>query len=177
MFSLALSVHHWNLTMCVSISSHRIPLTCQQIFTGRTAEQTNTRCSLTDPYIGQDAGFVQVTPLLGTLPPLVVIPVKASPLEGWRNLDEPSTEASYWYGSQTFEGLFEWLFHTRAYAENEWTATTPWNEPTSHTLLPGQTRTYGLQCEYDEGSCFARTRTDRRTTEAESDRYEGAMLR
>lgn len=35
----------------------------------------------------------------------------------------------------------------------------------------------GSRCEYDEGSCFARTRTDRRTTEAESDRYEGAMLR
>ena len=119
-------------------------LTILQIFTDRTAADTNYNCSLFDPYIGQDAGFVQVTPLLGTLPPLVVTPVGKSPLEGWRFLPE-DTSADPFYQSQTFEGLYEWQFHTLAYAENEWSAVVPWNAATSVTLQPGESRTYGLQ--------------------------------
>ncbi|KAF7329825.1 hypothetical protein MKEN_00245900 [Mycena kentingensis (nom. inval.)] len=130
-------------TTAVEIGALGAPLEFNNIFTGRSAAQTNTICSLFDPYIGNDAGFVQVTPLLGTLPPLVVTPVGKSPLEGWRFLPE-STSASPFYQSQTFEGLYEWQFHTLAYAQNEWARTTPWNAPTSATLQPGQTRTYGL---------------------------------
>ena len=119
-------------------------LIASQIFTGRTAAQTNELCSLFDPYIGQDAGFVQVTPLLGTLPPLVILPLGNSPLEGWRFLPE-STSATPFYQSQTFEGLYEWQSHTLAYAQNEWSKVTPWNAPTSAVLQPGASRTYGLQ--------------------------------
>ncbi|KAJ7605066.1 hypothetical protein DFH06DRAFT_1287307 [Mycena polygramma] len=131
-------------TVAVEIGALGAPLEFNNIFTGRTAAQTNTICSLFDPYIGQDAGFVQVTPLLGTLPPLVVMPVGKSPLEGWRFLPE-STALTPFYQSQTFEGLYEWQFHTLAYAQNEWANVTPWNAPTSFVLQPGQTRTYGLQ--------------------------------
>ncbi|KAJ7361006.1 hypothetical protein DFH08DRAFT_842837 [Mycena albidolilacea] len=131
-------------TVAVEIGALGAPLEFNNIFTGRTAAQTNTICSLFDPYIGQDAGFVQVTPLLGTLPPLVVMPVGKSPLEGWRFLPE-STSATPFYQSQTFEGLYEWQFHTLAYAQNEWAQVTPWNAPTSFVLAAGQTRTYGLQ--------------------------------
>ncbi|KAG5733784.1 hypothetical protein E4T56_gene8209 [Termitomyces sp. T112] len=131
-------------TTAVEIGALGIPLEFNNIFTDRTAAQTNTLCSLFDPYIGQDAGYVQVTPLLGTLPPLVVLPVGQSPLEGWRFLPE-STSADPFYQSQTFEGLYEWQFHTLAYAQNEWSAVTPWNAATSVTLQPGQTRTYGVQ--------------------------------
>lgn len=82
--------------------------------------------------------------MLGTLPPLVVVPVGKSPLEGWRFLPE-STFASPFYQSQTFEGLYEWQFHTLAWAQNEWSSVAPWNAPTSFTLEPGQTRTYGIE--------------------------------
>jgi hypothetical protein len=41
--------------------------------------------------------------------------------------------------------LYEWQFHTLAYAQNEWANVTPWNAPTSFVLAAGQTRTYGLQ--------------------------------
>lgn len=85
-----------------------------------------------------------MTPLLGTLPPLVVTPAPQSPFEGWRFLPE-STTLTPFYQSQTFEALYEWQFHTLAWAENEWASTTPWNAPTSFVLQPGQTRTYGLQ--------------------------------
>lgn len=87
---------------------------------------------------------MQVTPLLGTLPPLLVLPAGKSPLEGWRFLPE-DTSTSLGYQSQTFEGLYEWQFHTLAYAQNEWKNVTPWNPPSSATLQPGQTRTYGLR--------------------------------
>ncbi|KAJ6506867.1 hypothetical protein C8R45DRAFT_894337 [Mycena sanguinolenta] len=131
-------------TVAVEIGSLGAPLEFNNIFTGRTSTQTNEICSLFDPYIGQDAGFVQVTPLLGTLPPLVVTPVGKSPMEAWRFLPE-STTLTPFYQSQTFEALYEWQFHTLAWAENEWVNVTPWNAPTSFILQPGQTRTYGLE--------------------------------
>ncbi|KAF8203956.1 hypothetical protein BJ912DRAFT_1028539 [Pholiota molesta] len=120
-----------------SPSKIRKPLLLKSIFTGRTAAQTNELCSLFDPYIGQDAGYVQLsTPLLGTLPP---------PLwKGWRFLPE-STSAAPYYQSQTFEALYEWQFHTLAYSQNEWAGVTPWNAPTSAILQPGETRTYGIE--------------------------------
>lgn len=62
--------------------------------------------------------FLQVTPLLGTISPLVVIPVGNSSLEGWRFLPEDEG-TSLEYQSQTFEGLYSFEFHTLAYAENE----------------------------------------------------------
>jgi hypothetical protein len=86
---------------------------------------------------------VQVTPLLGTLPPLVVVPLASSPLEGWRFLNESGGELAY--QSQEFEGLYEWQFHTLAYAQNEWANVTPWNAPTSAILQPNETRSYSLQ--------------------------------
>ncbi|KAJ7241146.1 hypothetical protein C8J57DRAFT_1085378 [Mycena rebaudengoi] len=133
-------------TVAVEIGSLGAPLEFNNIFTGRTSTQTNMICSLFDPYIGADAAFVQVTPLLGTQPPLVVMPVgkTGSGMEAWRFLPE-STSATPFYQSQTFEGLYEWQFHTLAYAQNEWVNVTPWNAPTSAILQPGQTRTYGLQ--------------------------------
>ncbi|KAF8079162.1 hypothetical protein FPV67DRAFT_1404202 [Lyophyllum atratum] len=131
-------------TTAVEIGALGIPLEFNNIFTDRTAAQTNEACSLFDPYPGQDAGYVQVAPLLGTLRPLVVLPVGKSPLEGWRFLPE-STSSTPFYQSQTFEGLYEWQFHTLAYAQNEWSKVTPWNAATSVTLQAGQSRTYGVQ--------------------------------
>ncbi|KZT22629.1 hypothetical protein NEOLEDRAFT_1137625 [Neolentinus lepideus HHB14362 ss-1] len=132
----------------VEIGALGAPLEFNNIFTGRTAAQTNEECSLFDPYIGLGAGYVQVTPLLGILPPLLVLPVPSSSsgsqLEGWRFLPEDESNPPY-YQSQTFEGLYEWQFHTLAYAENEWSGVVPWNEPTSVVLQPGETKSYGLQ--------------------------------
>ena len=115
-----------------------------QILTDRsTADANNNRSSL-NPYIGLDAGYVQVTLLLGTLSPLVVTPVRKSPWEGWYFLQE-ETFTDPFYQSQTFKGLYERQFHTLAYAKNKWRSVVPWNNATSVILQPGETRTYGLQ--------------------------------
>ncbi|KAF8578674.1 hypothetical protein K439DRAFT_1417005 [Ramaria rubella] len=127
----------------VEVGSIGFPIVFNNIFTGRTAADTNANCSLIDPYIGNDAGFVQVTPLLGTMPPLIITPLNKTPFEAWRFLPE-STANTPFYQSQTFEGLYEWQTHTLAWAQNEWANVTPWNVPTSEVIEAGQTRTYGL---------------------------------
>ncbi|CAK5273328.1 unnamed protein product [Mycena citricolor] len=97
-------------TVAVEIEALGAPLEFNNIFTGRTAAQTNKLCSLFDPYIGRDTGYVQVVPLLGTLPPLLGVPAASSPLEGWHFLPEDGSNPPY-YQSQKFEGLHDWQFH------------------------------------------------------------------
>ncbi|KAJ7669620.1 hypothetical protein B0H14DRAFT_3178725, partial [Mycena olivaceomarginata] len=46
-------------TVAVEIGLLGAPLEFNHIFTGLTSTQTNTICSLSDPYIGADAAFVQ----------------------------------------------------------------------------------------------------------------------
>ncbi|OQE38003.1 hypothetical protein PENCOP_c009G07162 [Penicillium coprophilum] len=130
----------------LEIGSLGFPTEFNSIFSNRTAEDMVAKCSLTDPYIGMDAGYLQVTPTSGTGTSLIITPLlnTSTPLEAWRNLDEPSTEPLY-YGSQTFEGFYEWQTHTKAYAENEWSGITPWNEPSSRIMKPGESVAYGLR--------------------------------
>lgn len=129
----------------VELGAFGFPIEVNSIFTGRSAVDTSNKCVLADPYIGRDAGYVQVTRLLGTGPSMVITPYgNASRFEAWRFLSEPSTEPLR-YQSQTFEGHYSWQMLSTAYAENEWNATEPWNEPTSATLEPGQNITFGLR--------------------------------
>ena len=45
----------------------------------------------------------------------------------------------------TFEGFYEWMVHSQAYAENEWKGVQQWNPPTTLTLAPGESKTYGVK--------------------------------
>ncbi|CAI7669971.1 unnamed protein product [Penicillium pancosmium] len=122
------------------------PTEFNSIFSNRTADDMSAKCSLADPYIGLDAGYIQVTPTSGTGAALIVTPLlnTSTPFEAWRNLDEASTDPLY-YGSQTYEGFYEWQSHTKAYAEDEWAEVTPWNVPSSRVLKTGESITYGLR--------------------------------
>ena len=123
----------------VQIGALGIPMVFNNILTGRTLAQAHAICLFSDPYIGQDAGYIQVTRLSGKGPTLVVVPDGKTPLEAYRLLPEPMGT------SQTFEGMFDWMVHTGAYAENEWKGVQQWNPPTETTLVPGQSRTYGVK--------------------------------
>jgi Family of unknown function (DUF5695) len=107
----------------------------------RTLPQAHEICSFFDPYMGLDAGYLQVTRLSGSGPALVVVPESGTttPFEAFRPLDDASRRG------QTFEGAFEWTVHSEAYAENEWKGADPWNPPSSVTLQPGESRAYGLR--------------------------------
>ncbi|KAF7899294.1 uncharacterized protein EAF01_008507 [Botrytis porri] len=128
----------------IEIGALGFPIEFNSIFTNRTAVDTQRMCSLVDPNIGLDGGYLRVTPLSGTGPALVVTPLGHTPLEGWRFLDEdPDTDLSYL--SQTFEGFYSWETYTLAYTQNEWNGTSPWNPGTSVVLSKGQSITKGLR--------------------------------
>lgn len=130
----------------VEIGSLGFPTEFNSIFTNRSPEEMSAKCSLTDPYIGMDAGYLQVTPTSGTGEALIVTPMDniSTPFEAWHNLHEPYFDSTA-YESQTFEGFYEWLVHSTAYAGTEWRKAKPWNPPTSRILEAGQSTTVGLR--------------------------------
>lgn len=138
--TLALTFELTNRTATpVEIGALGLPVVFNNLITGRNLEQAHEICSFFDPAIAGGAGYVQVTRLSGKGPALVVVPVGNTPLEGWRTVNDRTPR------TQTSEGIFEWMAHTQAYAENEWKNASPWNAPTQITLKPGESRTYGLQ--------------------------------
>jgi Family of unknown function (DUF5695) len=137
----------------VEIGSLGIPLIFNNYITGRSLTEAHEVCSFTDPAICMDGGYVQVTRLGGHGPALVVVPEGNTPLEAYNPIMNPwdaqSAATRIFTGrtprSQTFEGFYEWMPLSLAYAENEWKHAQPWNPPTSKTLAPGETITYGLK--------------------------------
>ncbi|KAK4548220.1 hypothetical protein LTR36_010089 [Oleoguttula mirabilis] len=129
----------------IELGSLGMPIEFNNIFTNRTATETTAKCVLVDPYIGLGAGYVQVTRLTGTGPNLVVTPLNSdSKLEAWRFLSEPE-DVPLGYRIQTYEGNYAWQIYSKAYAEQEWNETVPWNPPTSKILAAGETLTVGLR--------------------------------
>ncbi|KAI1080577.1 hypothetical protein F5B20DRAFT_103852 [Whalleya microplaca] len=134
----------------VEIGSLGFPAEFNSIFTDRKAVDTQRLCSLSDPYIGMHAGYIRVSPVSGIGPALVVTPLGDTPLEAYRNLVEPSYEGTY-YGSQTFEGFYEWQVLSKAWAEKEWAGIDPWNTPSSKKLEPGESIQFGVRFTVAKG--------------------------
>ncbi len=122
----------------VEIGALGLPLIFNNIISQRSLEEAHEMCSFFDPYIGRDAGYLQVTRLSGRGPALVVVPEGRTPFEAFRPLNEPMRPR------QTFEGTFEWMVHSLAYAKNEWKSAEPWNSPTMTILESGETRSCGV---------------------------------
>ena len=135
----------------VQIGALGIPMIFNNVLNDRSLEQAHAICSFYDPYIGEDAGYLQVTRLSGHGPALLVLPVGKTPFEAYNPiLDERRSKAAEIFHDPTprgitFEGFYEWMVHSTAYAENEWKKATPWNTPTQTTLGPGESKTYGVQ--------------------------------
>lgn len=127
----------------IELGSLGLPISINNIFTNRAAEQTQSLCSLADPYIGMNAGYVRVSSLRGTGSALVITPLGSTSFESWRFLREPA--GNFGYQSQTFEGNYEWQVHSLAYAQNEWNNSIPWNTPTSKILTAGELYSVGLR--------------------------------
>ena len=134
----------------VEIGSLGIPMIFNNILSDRTLAQAHAACSFYDPYIGRDAGYLQVTRLSGHGPVLLVVPDGKTPFEAWNPIlserpgvlkmaHDPTPRGI------TFEGFYEWMVHSAAYQQNEWKNAKPWNLATSATLQPGQSRVYALR--------------------------------
>lgn len=136
----------------VEIGALGMPMVFDNIITDRSLEQAHAQASFVDPYIGRDAGYLQVTRLNGAGPALLVLPEKGTPLEAYRPILEAAkapkgdifTDRSK--RGQTSEGFYDWTVASKAFADKEWAkAGEQWNAPTSFTLAPGTARTIGVR--------------------------------
>jgi hypothetical protein len=135
----------------VQIGALGIPMIFNNVLNDRSLDEAHAKCSFYDPYIGEDAGYLQVTRLSGHGPALLVVPDGRTPFEAYN----PILDHGGRMGAKpvftdptprgiTFEGFYEWMVHSQAYAENEWKAAQPWSPPTALNLAPGDSKTYGL---------------------------------
>jgi hypothetical protein len=122
------------------------------VLTKRSLDEAHTRASFADPYIGLDAGYLQVTRLNGKGPALLVIGEKGTAFEAYKPISDQKDAkgAALLFNDatprgQTFEGFYDWMVASRGFAEQEWRNAEGWNEPTIVTLAPGATRKFGLQ--------------------------------
>jgi hypothetical protein len=136
----------------VQIGALGIPMIFNNVLNDRSLEEAHAKCSFYDPYIGEDAGYLQVTRLSGHGPALLVVPEGKTSLEAYNPiLDRPNSWGATPVFTDptprgiTFEGFYEWMVHSQAYAENEWKAAKPWNPPTTLALAPGDSKTYGVK--------------------------------
>jgi hypothetical protein len=134
----------------VQIGALGFPMVFNNVITGRTLEQAHATCSFVDPYIGRDAGYLQVTRLSGANPALLIWPDGKTPLEGYNPILNPgSTDPVAVFSDRTgrdnvAEGFYEWMVHTKAYADGEWSKAQPWNAATDAILAAGESKTYGV---------------------------------
>lgn len=127
-------------TQSVEIGALGIPMIFNNILEGKTLDKSHEDNVFYDPYIGKDAGYLQVARLSGLPSTLVVTPYGKTPFEAYNPLlDDPTPRGI------VFEGFYEWMVYSKAYAENEWKNAEQWNTPTSTILKPGETRSYGLK--------------------------------
>jgi len=136
----------------IQVGALGIPMVFNNILTDRSLDEAHAKCSFYDPYIGEDGGYLQVTRLNGHGPALIVVPDGKTPFEAYNPiLDKPGSWGATpvftdptprWI---TFEGFYEWMVHSEAYAENEWKGVQEWNPATMLTLGPEESKTYGLK--------------------------------
>jgi len=124
----------------VEIGALGIPMIFNNILEGKDLVQAHAQNVMYDPYIGRDAGYLQVTRLNGRDSSLLVLPYGHTPFEAYNPLNDDPTPRGI-----TFEGFYEWMVYSKAYAENEWEKADPWNQPTSIILKPGETKSYGVR--------------------------------
>jgi Family of unknown function (DUF5695) len=136
----------------IQVGSLGIAMIFNNILTDRSLEQAHARCVFYDPSISEDAGYLQVTRLSGHGPVLLVVPDGKTPLEAYNPiLDVGKSEGLVpifhdpMPHDVTFEGFYDWMVHSEAFAGNEWKNVQPWNPPTSLTIAPGASVTYGVR--------------------------------
>lgn len=138
----------------VEIGALGLPMVFDNIIRDRDLDQAHAQASFVDPYIGKDAGYLQVTRLNGQGPVLLVLPEKGTPLEAYRPIQQEGRSTARegdiftdkTERSQVSEGFYDWTVASKGFADREWAkAGQPWNTPTSITLAPGETRIFGLR--------------------------------
>ena len=137
----------------LEIGGAGISMVFNNIMNGLTLDQSYRSCSFYDPYIGEDAGYVQVVRLNGLGPALLVVPDGHTPFEEWKPIldrrdratgkgllgNDPTPRGT------TFEGSYDWMVHSAGFASTDWKGADEWNPATAQTLAPGESTTFGLR--------------------------------
>lgn len=136
----------------IEIGTLGLPMVFDNIISDRDLDRAHAEASFVDPYIGRDAGYLQVTRLNGAGPALLVLPERGSPLEAYTPLLDPrevpkgSVFSDRSPRGQTSEGFYDWTIHSAGHAGREWAkAGEQWNAPTSRLLRPGESMTVGTR--------------------------------
>jgi len=124
----------------IEIGSLGIPLPFNNNMDWKNLNQAHAQNVFFDPYIGKDAGYLQVNHLHGNGPSLLVLPYGNAGFEAYSPLlDDPTPR------SITFEGFHEWMIHSKALAETAWKGVEQWNTPTSTLLKSNESKTFALK--------------------------------
>ncbi|GGF38115.1 DUF5695 domain-containing protein [Echinicola rosea] len=124
----------------VEVGGLGIPMIFDNILHQKSLEEAHHQKVFFDPYIGMDAGYLQVNRLDGKGPVLLVMPFGETPFEAYSPLlDDPTPKGV------TFEGFHEWQVFTKALAEEDWQGADQWNQPRSKMLRPGESMDIGLK--------------------------------
>lgn len=142
----------------VEIGGLGLPMVFDNVLSDRSLEQAHEQAVFADPYIGRDGGYIQVTRLNGKGPALLVLPEAGTPFEAYRPiLDKRDADGRVKLlndgtrRGQTFEGFYDWMVASRAFADKEWAGAEQWNEPTTLRLTPGETREIGVSFALSPG--------------------------
>src|ERR1035437_2903737 len=103
----------------VEVGALGIPMVFDNVLTGKSLDKAHQVCSFYDPYIGEDAGYLQVTRLNGHGRGLLVVPDGKTPFEAYNPILQTPRGAGAGAGqpkiftdptprSTTFEGFFDW---------------------------------------------------------------------
>ncbi|WP_417360592.1 DUF5695 domain-containing protein [Galbibacter sp.] len=124
----------------VELGALGVPMVFNNILEGKSLDEAHADNVFFDPYIGLDAGYLEVKHLHGKGKALLVIPKENMPFEAYRPLLDDLTPRSI-----VFEGFHEWMALSKSYAENQWKGVQQWNTPTSAFLKPGEAKEFALK--------------------------------
>ncbi len=124
----------------IEIGALGIPMIFNNILEGKSLNETHAQNVFFDPYIGMDAGYLEVKRLSGEGPALLVLPKENMAFEAYRPLNDDPTPRSI-----VFEGFHEWMVYSKAYGNNEWKGVNQWNTPTSLVLKPTESKSVALK--------------------------------
>jgi len=130
----------------VELGALGLPMVFNNILEGKSLTEAHAENVFFDPYIGMDAGYLEVKRLSGRGPALLVLPKENMAFEAYRPLlDDPTPK------SIVFEGFHEWMAYSKAYADTDWKGVEQWNRPRSVVLQPGETKNHSLKFVLAEG--------------------------
>lgn len=124
----------------VEIGALGIPMVFNNILQDKKLDDAHMDNVFFDPYIGKDAGYIQVNRLHGKGQSLLVLPHLNAPFEAYNPINDDPTPRSI-----VFEGFHEWLIFSKAHAETAWKGVEQWNEPTSGILKAGEKKSFALK--------------------------------